>query len=85
MLIGRDSSKLEETKSQVSSDCQISTFAADVTDEAAVQRIADAVGTWDVLIVNAGYLPAPSPAAKAHLDDYWKSYEVKAITSLETG
>ncbi|PSN65037.1 short chain dehydrogenase [Corynespora cassiicola Philippines] len=84
VLIGRVLSKLEETKSQISIDCQISIFAADVADEAAMKRIADAVGMWDVLIMNAGYLPDPSPAAKARLDDYWASYEIN-VKSLIIG
>lgn len=73
---------IEVTKSQISSDCQISTFAADVTDETAVKRIADTVGTWDVLIMNAGYLPAPGPAIETDLDEYWKSYEVRITLNM---
>lgn len=76
VLIGRTSSKLAETESEISKATKISTFVADVTDEEAVKKIADAVGTWDVLVLNAGYTTAPTPAAKADIGDYWKAYEV---------
>jgi NAD(P)-dependent dehydrogenase (short-subunit alcohol dehydrogenase family) len=41
-----------------------------------VKKIAEAVGVWDVLIMNAGYIPTPSPTAKADVSDYWRAYEV---------
>jgi len=41
-----------------------------------MEKVAQSVGTWDVLILNAGHLSAPAPIAKAPLDDYWKNYEV---------
>jgi NADP-dependent 3-hydroxy acid dehydrogenase YdfG len=41
-----------------------------------MEKAAQSVGTWDVLILNAGYLSTPAHIAKAPLDDYWKNYEV---------
>jgi NADP-dependent 3-hydroxy acid dehydrogenase YdfG len=78
VLVGRELSKLQETKSQIAGDIKITAFAADVTDGVAMQNIADAIGTWHVLIMNAGYIPSPCAAANADVDDYWKSYEVRS-------
>ncbi|KAF2870142.1 hypothetical protein BDV95DRAFT_575156 [Massariosphaeria phaeospora] len=75
VLVGRTASTLQETKSSITGESTISVIAADVTDDAAVQKVADAVGTWDVLVLNAGYLPSPAPIAKADVGDYWKAYE----------
>ncbi|OCL12820.1 hypothetical protein AOQ84DRAFT_395440 [Glonium stellatum] len=49
-----------------------------------MEKIAKAVGTWDVLILNAGFISAPAPISKAPLDEYWKNYEtnVKSIVIL---
>lgn len=55
-----------------------------MTDEEAVRKIADSVGAWDVLVLNAGYLPAPTPAAKADVGDYWKAYEVRRLLFICT-
>jgi NADP-dependent 3-hydroxy acid dehydrogenase YdfG len=41
-----------------------------------MEKVAQSVGTWDVLILNAGHLSAPASIVKAPLDDYWKNYEV---------
>jgi NADP-dependent 3-hydroxy acid dehydrogenase YdfG len=41
-----------------------------------MEKVAQNVGTWDVLILNAGHLSAPASIVKAPLDDYWKNYEV---------
>jgi NAD(P)-dependent dehydrogenase (short-subunit alcohol dehydrogenase family) len=61
---------------------------ADVADEEAVKNVAEAVSTWDVLVMNAGYFPSPTPIAKADVGDYWKGYEVcirfNALISVPT-
>ncbi|KAI1818624.1 hypothetical protein GGS20DRAFT_581381 [Poronia punctata] len=79
-----NTSKLEETASSVLGRTKAKTtiVAADVTDEASVKKIADAVDTWNVLIHAAAYLSAPAPAAKAEIGgDYWQSYEVGHLAS----
>ena len=42
-----------------------------------MQKVAESVGTWDVAILNAGYMPTPIQVVKADISDYWKAYEVR--------
>lgn len=77
--MGRTQSTLLETQKLIPSGTTTSVFAGSVTDEEAMEKIAKAVGTWDVLVLNAGYISAPAPISKAPLDDYWKNYEVRFI------
>lgn len=51
-------------------------FTVDVTDQAAVKRMAEETEQWNVLIHAAGYMNSPAPVAKADIVDYWKSYEL---------
>jgi hypothetical protein len=77
VLVGRTAATLEETKSHVVGTAKVSTFVADVTDEVAIQKVAGALGAWDVLVMNAGYFSSPAPASKADVSDYWKAYEAR--------
>ncbi|KAF7512746.1 hypothetical protein GJ744_000313 [Endocarpon pusillum] len=81
VLIGRSESTLADTESLLPGNPKCSIFQADITDEAAMEKVAKAVCKWDVLILNAGYISSPSPVANARLDDYWMNYEtnVKSI------
>ncbi|KAF2678232.1 hypothetical protein K458DRAFT_463704 [Lentithecium fluviatile CBS 122367] len=45
--------------------CACSIFATYISDEKAVKSIAEKLNTWDVLVLNAGYIPTPSTIAKA--------------------
>ena len=81
ILIGRTESTLTETRNQVmvsapATSCSI--CRADVTDEEAIYAVAEEVGTWDVLVLNAGYLPEPAPITKTSIQEYWKTYEVSS-------
>ncbi|KAF2468316.1 short chain dehydrogenase, partial [Lindgomyces ingoldianus] len=87
VLVGLTKSKLEETAAQASKAnpyAKISIFDADVTDEAAMAKVAGEVGTWDAVVFCAGWMPTPSPVAKSDISDFWKSYEVnvKAIAVM---
>jgi NAD(P)-dependent dehydrogenase (short-subunit alcohol dehydrogenase family) len=77
VLIGRTAATLEATRSKLAGDTQISVFVGDVTDEVAMQKVVNEVGSWDVLVFNAGYFSSPAAAAKADIGDYWKAYEVR--------
>jgi NAD(P)-dependent dehydrogenase (short-subunit alcohol dehydrogenase family) len=79
ILIGRRESKLREVKDEISAInpiVQVSLHTADVTDEAAVSRVAETVGIWHAVLHCAGFMNKPTMAAAADLDDYWKAYEV---------
>lgn len=85
ILIGRNADSLAETKEALehasdSSDAvAVSAFTADVTDVKAMANIALQVGMWDVLVLNAGYIPKPAHVAAADLEDSWLAYEVLYI------
>ncbi|KAF2199993.1 NAD(P)-binding protein [Delitschia confertaspora ATCC 74209] len=81
-LLGRTSSTLLETQKLISeSSTTASVYPVDVTDEARVKKVAEAVGNWDILILNAGHISAPAYIAQSSVDEYWKNYEtnVKSI------
>lgn len=81
VLLGRTEATLEETASLLPGHASKEVFAVDVTQEDALQRAAAAIGTWDVLILAAGYVSAPSPMALASTDTWWQNFEtnVKAL------
>ena len=56
-------------------------FVASVVDETKVKEIATQVGAWDVLVLGAAHLSAPSTIVKAPLQDWWADYEtnVKSV------
>ncbi|KAL9027761.1 MAG: hypothetical protein Q9196_003765 [Gyalolechia fulgens] len=83
VLIGRTDATLRQTKEYVegienSTACLA--FTADVRDEKAMEKIAAEVGTWDVLILNAGYMPKPGPIASADISEYWAAYETNVLS-----
>ncbi|KAI0095755.1 short chain dehydrogenase [Nemania sp. FL0031] len=86
VLVGRDEFKLNNTASKLAGigDAKVSIVVADVTDEAAVKKVADSVENWNVLVHAAGYMNSPTHVRTADLDDYWKAYEinVKSIVIL---
>ncbi|KAI1395673.1 putative NADP(+)-dependent dehydrogenase [Hypoxylon fuscum] len=81
VLLGRTKTTLEETASLLPGHASKEAFPVDVTQEDALRRVAKAIGTWDVLILAAGYVSEPSPMASASTDAWWQSFEtnVKAL------
>lgn len=73
-LLGRTESKLRETQTLLA--CESAVYAVSVTDDQGIQEAAAAIGTWDVLVVNAGYLTAPATIADSPVEDWWQSFEV---------
>lgn len=79
MLLGRTESKLREVESSIISigkGTKVSVYVADVTDDAAIKKVAEAVGTWNAVVHCAGYMNKPAPAVVAELGDYWSAFEV---------
>jgi NADP-dependent 3-hydroxy acid dehydrogenase YdfG len=83
VLLGRKEKTLSETASALGSKVKVSSFAADVTDERALRRVAGEVGSWDIMILNAGYLSAPAAIKDASVTDWWQSFEVCSIVCLK--
>jgi NAD(P)-dependent dehydrogenase (short-subunit alcohol dehydrogenase family) len=81
VLIGRRESKLQETARLIHAGTKVDIFPASVTDEVRVKEIAEAVGGWDILILNAAHRITPGPVVDASLQDWWQHYEtnVKSV------
>ncbi|KAF2638879.1 NAD(P)-binding protein [Massarina eburnea CBS 473.64] len=81
VLLGRTESTLRETEALISGDIKISVFPSSVSDEAQMEHVADKVGDWDVLVLNAGNVGVSGHIMKSSLEDIWGSYEtnVKSI------
>ncbi|RDW83504.1 hypothetical protein BP5796_04995 [Coleophoma crateriformis] len=77
-ILGRKEQPLLDTKKAIESKytTAISTHVADITDTAAVSKAASEVGTWDVLIMNAGYMSTLSPSMKSDVNEWWKAFEI---------
>jgi NAD(P)-dependent dehydrogenase (short-subunit alcohol dehydrogenase family) len=84
-ILGRREGLLLETKKDIESKyaTRVSTHVADVTDEAAIKKIAKEIGTWHVLALNAGYLSTPDPILTSEVNDWWKAFEVRNRTRKE--
>ncbi|KAL8956723.1 MAG: hypothetical protein Q9193_005832, partial [Seirophora villosa] len=78
VLLGRNEKNLEETKHLVLSatTTQCSTYLASVLDEKSLSDVAVAVGSWDVLILNAGYMSKPASIVETPVEDWWQNFEV---------
>ena len=79
-IMGRREAMLLETKKDVAtknSTVYITTHVVDVTDSATVKREAGEIGSWDILVSNAGYLPTPASVAESDEGEWWKAFEVK--------
>lgn len=78
-LLGRTDATLRDTASSLPSHTSTQTFSVDVTQEDALQTVATVIGTWDVLILAAGYVSDPTPIASANIDAWWQNFEVTAL------
>jgi NAD(P)-dependent dehydrogenase (short-subunit alcohol dehydrogenase family) len=79
VLLGRTQSTLEKAKDAIAADfpgTEVSTHVADVADEEAVTKAAEAVGGWEVLVLNAGIAPTPAPIAETSIGEWWRGFEV---------
>ena len=50
--------------------------AVDIVDVGAIRQASTQIGNWDVLVLNAAYMPAPAPLLQADLDDLVRSSDV---------
>ncbi|KAI9649056.1 hypothetical protein NHQ30_001623 [Ciborinia camelliae] len=82
VLIGRTEVDLLETQKQIPENTSTSSvFAISITDESGIRKVAEEVGTWDVLILGATHEGAKGPILSTDISKWWASYEtgVKSI------
>ena len=78
-LLGRTLATLSETQKILEAEfpsVKISTHVADTADEAAVDKAAAEIGSWDVLILNAGIAIKKASFDKTSVSDWWRVFEV---------
>ncbi|KAL9114690.1 MAG: hypothetical protein Q9227_001368 [Pyrenula ochraceoflavens] len=81
-LLGRQESKLHETRDSIISSfptCQVLTHICDITSAEDVSRAASATGTWDILVLNAGYMEAPSSLLSSSSEEWWRVFTVNVL------
>jgi NADP-dependent 3-hydroxy acid dehydrogenase YdfG len=78
-ILGRTKVLLEETKQTVENQnpgTNVVVHAADIVDEAAVTEAAKNIGSWDIIVANAGYIPSPETIESSDTNEWWKTFEV---------
>ena len=78
-ILGRTESALKETKRIVEtqySKITVVVHVADILDDIVLKDVAKKVGTWDVIVANAGYIPSPETIESSNSDEWWKTFEV---------
>ena len=84
ILIGRTQTTLSQSAEKIRKEfasVTVSTYASDVADEDAIGKVAAEVKKWDVLILNAGMLADPLPIEKSVVTNWWRSFEVRSVSS----
>ena len=78
-LLGRTLTTLSETKIMVEGEfgaTRVSTHVVDIVDEHKLRDVAQDVGHWDVLVLNAGLGMKPAMIAEADVNVWWRVFEV---------
>lgn len=82
-LVGRTESSLQSTAAELSRDfpgLQVSYRTVDIASAASVSALFASLPTSpDVLVNNAGYLPAPANFATADLAEWWRGFEINVL------
>ncbi|KAF9893020.1 hypothetical protein FE257_012431 [Aspergillus nanangensis] len=73
ILIGRTESTLLATQKLLT--CDSAVHAVSIADEAGMKGVATAVGTWDVLVLNAGSMATPASIVESDVGDWWQTFE----------
>ncbi|KAL4914432.1 hypothetical protein BDW62DRAFT_213422 [Aspergillus aurantiobrunneus] len=74
VLLGRNENNLQETQRMLSCT-STSVHPVSVTDEETLNHIAATVGTWDVLVLAAGYASTPALIQDTDTEDWWECFE----------
>lgn len=86
VLLGRDQAKLVETRDAVlqidGCEAEVHAFPVDLLDEVGMKRIAEDVGSWDVLVCSAGKGGRPKNVGD-DVAGWWDVVEV-SLTPVNT-
>ena len=83
---GRREELLQETKKIIekeASTVKVTYYVADIVDLQTVHSVTKQIGKWDVLVLNAAYLPDPKPVLDANLDEIAKGWTVNILGNLQ--
>lgn len=78
-ILARRENVLQETKAEVEKEfpgSKVSPFAVDLVNLQSVEKAAEVIGSWDVLISNAGYLSSIASLEDSDPEDWWRAFEV---------
>jgi NAD(P)-dependent dehydrogenase (short-subunit alcohol dehydrogenase family) len=68
VIVSRSQDKLAAAERRLAADGRVTTFAADMTKEAEIARLFDAVGAFDHLVSTAGAPPPGDPIAETDVE-----------------
>ena len=78
-IIGRRLPKLEGTQKLIQEKypgTKVSALSADVTVKEDFAKVAEAIGKWDVLVLNAASISTPTKIEQSDIDKWWQQFEV---------
>jgi NAD(P)-dependent dehydrogenase (short-subunit alcohol dehydrogenase family) len=88
-IFGRTEGTLRQTRDNIQHEypeTKILPFVADMTDEDSISRLAEAIkgelGSWDVLVANAGYSPDLSNFLDTSTANWFRAFEVRSYSTL---
>ncbi|ORY13360.1 hypothetical protein BCR34DRAFT_562101 [Clohesyomyces aquaticus] len=86
VLVGRTEATLQETQKLLPTTrgCISTVCAASVGDVEQMKKVVDPAGSWDIFVLNAGHIAAPTSIAEASIEDWWASYETNIKSILIT-
>ena len=84
-LLSRTKKYLDETEAEIKEkypDVTVTAYVADIVDQAAVERVAKNVGSWDVIVHNAAMIPSPERIETSDAAEWWKTFEVLQLVFI---
>jgi NAD(P)-dependent dehydrogenase (short-subunit alcohol dehydrogenase family) len=83
---GRREALLQDAKKELQGlfgGLTIELHPGDISDKAFAKQVAASIHSWDVLALNAGYLPKPARLLEADLDDWAKASDINLKGNLQ--
>lgn len=71
---------MQKTQTRLPFGAESSYYKFDITNEEQTKEVASKIGTWDILIMCAGYMPDSKKIEETSSDDWWKGFEVRFFT-----